>query len=309
MPQPIISVLIPAYNVENYIQEAIASIQAQTLPNFEMIVLNDGSCDGTLSVAERMARVDPRIRIISLPSRSGIVTALNTGLLSCTAPFIARMDADDVAVPDRLERQLVFLQSRSNVALVGSAMTTINENGEEVGFAPVPITEKAITRSLVFGPPCSHIWLARRKLYEQLKGYRELAPAEDYDFLLRAVASGFQIANLPEPLMRIRVRAGNSAGTEGLTLRKTHRYVLRLYRERLERGSDSFSRSNYESAVRGSNLATAVHKYAIRLVQKAFSKPGRVRRVCLCAVASLLSPWQARYFLDRLLWRMTLLLS
>jgi glycosyltransferase involved in cell wall biosynthesis len=308
--EPTISVLVPAYNVAQFIEESLASVQAQTLHDLQVIVVDDGSTDATLSIVERLAQSDPRIRVVKSTSRGGVVSALNLGLASCDAPYIARMDADDIAVPERLEKQLHYLRSHLDVALVGSGTVTINENGEEVGVSCSPITEKAVMKSLLFGPPCLHpTWLVRRELYEKLGGYRELVSAEDYDLLLRAVTSGFKIANLPDRLMRIRIRAGNTAHIAGLRQRKTHLYVVRLYKERLRAGADNFSRAECENAVRAGSIASICHGGAALLVQAAFRKSGKFRRVCLCALAAIISPWQARYFWDRLRWRLALFSS
>jgi glycosyltransferase involved in cell wall biosynthesis len=310
VPQPTIDVLVPAYNVARFIGESLASIQAQTIRDFRVIVVDDGSTDETLSIVEHFARTDPRIAIVRSPSRGGIVSALNLGLTKCYAPYIARMDADDIAMPERLEKQLHFLLSHPDVALVGSATDTMNESGEGVGMSRAPLTERAVMKSLLFGPPCLHpTWFARRELYEKLSGYRQLVGAEDYDFLLRAVTSGFKIANLSDHLMRMRIRAGNTAHIAGLKQRKMHRYVVRLHRERLRRGADSFSCSGCENAVRASSVASSSHRAAARLVQAAFGNSSKVRRLCLFALAAVISPWQARYFWDRLMWRLTLLLS
>jgi glycosyltransferase involved in cell wall biosynthesis len=308
-PRAIISVLVSAYNVERYVEEALSSLRAQTIREIQVIVVNDGSTDGTLPILQRIAEADVRIRIISTPTNYGISAARNLGLAACNTPYIACMDADDVAMPDRLEKQLHFLQAHPEIALVGSAMTTINESGEEVGASSVPITANAIMTSLILCPPCSHIWLARRELYERLEGYREMAVAEDYDFLLRAITSGFKIANLPERLTRVRVRPGNTSDRYGLRYRKIHRYVLRLYHERLDKRTDNFSPSDYARAVQVSELSSTLHGHAVRLVRRAFDKPDKIRRFCFFALAAALSPWQARYFWDRLRWRLALRLS
>lgn len=307
---PTISVLIPAYNVARFIEGSLASVQSQTMGDFQIIVVDDGSTDETLSIVERLTRNDPRIRIVRSSSRGGHVKALNLGLQECKAPYIARIDADDVAAPERFQKQLDFLQSHPDIAVVGSAAVTINEEGEPVGVSSVPLTQRAVMNSLLFGPPCLHpTWLARRELYERLGGYRELIAAEDYDFLLRAVTAGFKIANLPDRLMRLRLRSGNTAQLAGLKLRKSHRYVVRLFRERLKRGTDSFSPSECEKAARVSGMSSASHGLAVRVVQAAFVRSGKIRRVCLCALAAMISPWQARYFWDRLRWRLAILLS
>jgi glycosyltransferase involved in cell wall biosynthesis len=302
--QPIISVLIPAHNVETFVEESLVSIQTQTVREIELVVINDGSTDRTREILLHLASRDSRILVLSTPVKTGIVGVLNLGLRSCRAPYIARMDADDIASPDWLEKQLQFLESHPDVALVGSATKTINESGVQVGTSYVPTTDKAIAKCLVFAPPCNHIWLARRELYRKLGGYRDLPTAEDYDFLLRAVTSGFKLANLPEPLMSFRIRSGNTGDTAGLKQRKTHSYVLRLYRERLKEGKDSFSHADYEQAIRSSAAAAALHRCASRLVRSAFSKPGMVRRLSRFALAAAISPWQAQYFWHRFRWHL-----
>ncbi len=301
---PQVSVLVPVYNVERYLEAAIQSIQAQTLGDIEIIAVDDGSTDGSLQVLKRLEATDPRIRVLKMESNSGIVKALNRGLSACRASYIARMDGDDLALPERLERQLAFLQAHPEVALVGSATSAMDTCGRSCGSSRVPITQKAIAKSLRFAPSCTHTWMARRDLYEQLDGYRDLLCAEDYDFLLRAVTSGFKLANLPEPLMKIRIRGGNTVSVAGLKQRKTHRYVVRLYLERIKNGKDSYTPAGYMQAIRAGALATAVHRHAIAITQSAFSKPGLLRRFALCALAALVSPWQARYFIDRLRWRL-----
>jgi glycosyltransferase involved in cell wall biosynthesis len=181
-----ISVLIPAYNVERYVAESLASIQNQTIQDLEIIVVNDGSVDSTLTVVEQIAQCDPRIRVISADRNLGTAGARNLGLKLCGAPFIACIDADDIAMPDRLEKQLAFLEANPDVALVGSAMVGVSENGEPIGISRVPLSKEEISNTLLMAPPCSHIWLARREVYGKLAGYRAMAVAEDYDFLLRA---------------------------------------------------------------------------------------------------------------------------
>ncbi len=301
---PVVSVLLPAYNVESHIEEAIQSIQGQTIRDIEIVVVDDGSTDGTLARVQRLAAADSRIRLLMMERNSGIVKALNYGLTACRAPYIARMDGDDLALPERLEKQLAFLQGNPEIALVGSATSAMDAYGRSCGSSRVPATEKAILRSLRFAPSCTHTWMARRTLYELLDGYRDLPGAEDYDFLLRAVTSGFKLANLPESLMKIRIRGGNTVSVAGLKQRKTHRYVVRLYLERIRNGKDSYTPAGYMEAIRAGALATAVHRYAIGITQSAFSRPGMVRRFALCGLAALISPWQARYFIDRLRWRL-----
>lgn len=296
-----ISVLLAAYNVKAYIAEALASIQSQTYTDIEIVVVDDGSTDGTLQVVEHLASFDQRIIIVRSLQNLGLPLALNLGLGFCHAQFIARMDGDDIALPDRLEKQFRFLENNSDIALVGCATTAIDERGQPIPGLKIslkPITQKAISRTLLLASPCSHIWLARREVYDKLLGYREIAVAEDYDFLLRAITAGFRITNLPEALMLIRTRSGNLSSR--LEQRKAHYYIANLYHERMRNGQDSFSREGYEHAVNSNRLENGVYQLAMKCVRRGLLSHSRVVRYLLLAISAMISPWQARYFLLRL---------
>jgi glycosyltransferase involved in cell wall biosynthesis len=298
---PRISVLLPVYNVEAYVAEAVASIQAQSFSEIEIVIVDDGSTDGTLGIVKQMAEADPRIRIVRAPEHMGLPLALNFGLSFCRAPFIARMDGDDVALPLRLEKQLHLLEAEPEIALVGCETSAIDESGAPIpglGVSRKPVTREAVEETALLAPPCSHIWLARREVYDALEGYREITVAEDYDFLLRALSAGFHITNLPESLMLIRARAGNNSWR--LEQRKSHDYIVGLYRERMQSGRDSFSPEGYEQAVRAGKMEDSLFRLATRCVQKGLKSRGRLPRYFLLALSALISPWQARYFLIRL---------
>jgi glycosyltransferase involved in cell wall biosynthesis len=302
-----ISVLMAVYNVEAFVAEALVSIQSQTYTDIEIVVVDDGSTDGTLRIVEHLASFDTRIIIIRSLRNLGLPLALNLGLAYCQAPFIARMDGDDIALPVRLEKQLRFLEDHSDIALVGCATSAIDERGQLIPGLRVskkPITHDAIAKTLLYASPCSHIWLARREVYDTLRGYREVSVAEDYDFLLCAITAGYFITNLPESLMLIRTRSGNISSR--LEQRKAHYYIANLYRERIRNGQDSFSREGYERAVRSSRLENGVFRMAMKCVHKGLLSHSRVLRYFLMAISVLISPWQARYFLLRLRLKMAL---
>lgn len=306
-----ISVLLPVYNVAPYVADALASIQSQTFTDIEIVVVDDGSTDDTLRIVEKISSLDPRIKIVRAPRNLGLPAALNLGLPFCQAPLIARMDGDDIALPTRLEKQYQFLGQNLEIALVGCACTPINESGDPIpglGVSPRPLTQKAIAKTMLLASPCSHVWLARRELYDRLSGYREISVSEDFDFLLRAVTAGFLLGNLQEPLMRIRTRQGQNSGT--LQQRRAHDYVVRLYRERLKCGTDSFSRANYERATKTSALESSAFRLAQRCNQKGIQSRNKLLRFALACISGVLSPWQARYFIDRfrlkLAWRMAM---
>jgi glycosyltransferase involved in cell wall biosynthesis len=296
-----ISVLLPVYNVEAYVAEALKSIQSQTITDIEIVVVDDGSTDETLRIVERIASTDLRIKVVRAPRNMGLPLALNLGLRFCLAPFIARMDGDDIALPTRLEKQLRFLEDNEGFDLVGCATSAIDELGRPIpglGVSWKPITQEAIAKTVLLAPPCSHIWLARREVYDALSGYREISVAEDYDFLLRAISAGFRITNLPESLMLIRTRSGNISSR--LEQRKAHYYIVNLYRERMRNLQDSFTREGYERAVKSNRVENGAFRLAMRCVQEGLRSHSSVLRYFLLALSALVSPWQARYFLLRL---------
>ncbi len=302
-----ISVLMGVYNVEAYVAEALASIQSQTLSDIEIVVVDDGSTDGTRAVVENIASADPRVKVVGTVENRSIPHALNLGLSYCHSPYIAKMDGDDIALPARLEKQLRFLQENPGIALVGCATTAIDQSGRPLpglGISRKPVTQEAVSSTMLLAPPCSHIWLARREVYDTLSGYRDMPVAEDYDFLLRAISAGFRVTNLPESLMLIRTRPGNVSSR--LEQRKAHYYIVDLYRERLSRGRDSFSREGYERAVESGRVENGAFRLAMQCVQKGFRTHSSALRYLLLALSALVSPWQARYFLARFHLKMAL---
>jgi glycosyltransferase involved in cell wall biosynthesis len=302
-----IDVLLPVYNVESYVAEALASIQAQTLADIEIVIVDDCSTDNTLRIVEGIARTDPRIRVIRTPHNFGLTAALNLGLDYCYAPFIARMDGDDIALPTRLEKQLRFLEENPDIALVGCATVAIDESGNPVPGLEIsrkPSNDEDVAKTMLLASPCSHIWLARSGIYASLSKYRDMKCAEDYDFLLRALAAEYRISNLAEPLMLIRKRAGNLSS--GIVQRKAHHYVVRLYRERLKYGHDSFSPKTYEKVIRVGKVENASFRLARMCLEKGTHSHSRVKRALLIAFSAILSPLQARYLIDRVRFRIAM---
>jgi glycosyltransferase involved in cell wall biosynthesis len=293
-----ISVLMPVYNVKDYIAEALASIQSQTFTDIEIVIVDDGSTDGTLQIVEHIASLDPRIIIVRVPRNLGLTFALNIGLPFCHAPFIARMDGDDIALPTRLEKQLKFLEENPGVALVGCASIQIDQTGRPIAglrIARKP-AEKDIAKIILLNTPCLHIWLARRELYDKLDGYREMRYSEDYDFLLRAWTAGFRLSNLDEPLMQIRSWPGNTSSC--LETRKAHYYIRRLCRERMKNGCDSFSKEEYDLAVKPGKLENFLFHLAYKCAQRGLLVQHSIKPFVYIPIAAMLSTWQARYYFD-----------
>jgi glycosyltransferase involved in cell wall biosynthesis len=205
---PLISVLMPAYNAERYVAQAVASILTQTLGDFEFLIVNDGSSDRTPTILERYARQDSRIRLISRPN-TGHIVALNEMLHLARGEYIARMDADDIALPQRFELQVEFLQHHSAVVCVGGAHEIIDEAGRLITCWHLLLDDADIQKAALAGHgsichPCAMI---RREALLAVGGYNsDLMPAEDLDLWLRLGELG-KLANLPQPVLRYRIHS------------------------------------------------------------------------------------------------------
>jgi glycosyltransferase involved in cell wall biosynthesis len=202
---PRVSVLLPVRDGERFVGEAIESILAQTERNFELIVVDDGSTDATPEIVRGFD--DPRIRILRQEA-AGLVAALNRGVEACTAPYIARQDADDSSLPVRLDRQAAFLDTHPDVAVVASWAARVDADGVQRDVLAVPTQPQALRRALLVGNPFVHgSVVVRAEALAEVGGYRADYPHnEDYD-LWRRIARRHGVAVVPEPLYVYREHA------------------------------------------------------------------------------------------------------
>jgi glycosyltransferase involved in cell wall biosynthesis len=195
---------MPVRNGARWLREAVESVLDQEFRDFELVVIDDGSVDDTLGVLEQCSRGDDRVRVLRQPPQ-GIVAALNLGIAAAGGAYLARLDADDIARPDRLTRQLAFIERHDRVDLVGSAAQLIDEGGTVIGRATPPNDPGKLARYLPRGNPFVHSSvMMRADAVRRLGGYRAaFGAAEDYDLWLRMAENG-GIANLPQPLVSMR---------------------------------------------------------------------------------------------------------
>jgi glycosyltransferase involved in cell wall biosynthesis len=202
---PTVSVMMPVYNTERYLAEAVESILAQTFADFELIAVDDGSTDGSGAILERYAARDGRVRVERL-EHGGIVAARNRALELARGEFCAVMDSDDVALPGRLERQVAYLRDHPEVLCVGTAVRLIDPDGRVLRDAHAGMDHERIQEVLLSGRcPLNHpSVLMRRAAVLAVGGYRDgFAPSEDLDLFLRLGEVG-RLANLPEVLQKYR---------------------------------------------------------------------------------------------------------
>lgn len=225
---PLVSVLMPTYNVAPFIEEAVRSILDQTYVNFELIIVDDHSSDGTYEILQKLSAIDRRIVLGHNEKNSKICVTLNKAWSRAKGDFIARMDGDDISIPNRLEVLFKYLNSHPDIDLVGSQVISIHEDGSFLSYKRYLRTCEYIKKGNKYAPCVSHIWMARRKVYETLEGYRNIPFVEDYDFLLRGEKEGFKYANVDEYLYKVRIRGGNTGSTNGLKQRKAKYFVQKL---------------------------------------------------------------------------------
>jgi hypothetical protein len=204
--RPRVSVVMSVRNAERFVAQAVESILAQTTTDLELLVVDNASSDGTPRILSTLARGDARLRLHRLGPDAGLAAALNFACEQAQGPLIARMDGDDVASPDRLERQAAFLDAHGSVALVGGAATVIDDSGQARRTLRPPTDDARIRSSLVERNCIIHSTVTmRRDALRRLGGYRAgFVHAEDYDLWLR-LAERHPLANLPEVVLQYRV--------------------------------------------------------------------------------------------------------
>jgi glycosyltransferase involved in cell wall biosynthesis len=194
------------YNGEKHLQKAVDSILNQTFKDFEFIIVNDGSTDSTPQLLASYAQKDHRIALIDNEKNLKLIRSLNRGLEHARGKYIARMDADDISLPTRFEKQVAFLDSHLEVGLIGAFPYNIKDSGKIIRLRTMPITDVEIRWQHLFGNAfCHSSVMFRRKLLQKTGLYDlQALHAEDYDlFSKMGLHSGFQ--NLPEPLVHYRV--------------------------------------------------------------------------------------------------------
>lgn len=307
MQENLVSVIIPVYNVENYIRESIKSIQNQTYKNLEIIVIDDGSTDNTFKILQELAKNDNRIKLYYNEKNLRIVNTLNRALNLANGTYIARMDGDDISALDRIEKKVKFLEENKEFALIGCSVIAIDTEGNKIGQTVYYSDQNMLFKSLKYATPVSHIWVARKSLYEKLNGYREIPGAEDYDFLLRMITSGYKFTNLEDffgYFVRI-ARNGNTASCIGLDTVKLHSYVYRLYTERLKFGKDRFSTEDLKKYLKTNILFHKLHALSNKYLYKALKcrSEHKYLKMLFNLFISVISPYQVKYLFNRFMYR------
>lgn len=213
---PLISVVMPVQDGARWLAEAVTSIQQQSLAEFELLIVDDGSADESARIATAFAKADPRIRVVP-QARLGLVTALNRGLTEARGALIARLDADDRAHPQRLARQREYLAAHTEIGLLGTWADKIDAGGRVIGALKPAASPHELMQLLPRTNPFVHSSVMMRKQVLENAGYYRPAfqGAEDYDLWLR-LSELTTVANLPERLLQYRVHSESVSQTARL---------------------------------------------------------------------------------------------
>jgi glycosyltransferase involved in cell wall biosynthesis len=216
--EPLVSIGMPVFNCEQTLDTAVRSILNQTYSNWELILIDDGSQDRTLEIAHSFQ--DPRIKVVGGGSNQQLPTRLNQAIALSRGKYFARMDGDDISYPERLQRQVEYLEQHAEIDLLGTAYINFNENGEAVGVEASKESHGKICARPWVGFDLQHpTWMGRLNWFQQYQYRSDAIRMEDYDIMLRTYQTS-NFAALPDFLLGYRLPA--------LSLKKslTGRYYL-----------------------------------------------------------------------------------
>ncbi|TBO45163.1 glycosyltransferase family 2 protein [Pedobacter kyonggii] len=207
MKSPKITAFIAAYNASDYIEESVSSILNQTFKDFELIIIDDGSTDDTALAVKKFN--DNRIRFLQNDVNKGLPFTRNRLLELANGEYIAILDSDDIAYPDRFQLQLNFFSSHPEVALCGGHGTIINENGIEADKKIIVPTDDSINMRMLFANSfINSSTMFKTEIFKALNGYRDFALAEDFDLFTR-ISEKYKVANIDAFLVKYRIHGEN----------------------------------------------------------------------------------------------------
>ena len=224
---PEVSVVMPVYNGERYLSESVESILNQTFENFEFIIIDDGSSDHTQEIIRNYQAKDSRVILVTNDENIGLTKSLNKGLALARAEYLARMDADDVCLPQRLERQISYMSAHPEIGVLGTNKRTIDSEGSCLKEGtPIPILPGFVGWMLLFHNQVVHSSQMIKKQYlDIVKGYDvSRQTAQDYDLLVRLSAIA-KISNLDEVLILFRLHASSVSSIKAEEQRETSYHI------------------------------------------------------------------------------------
>jgi glycosyltransferase involved in cell wall biosynthesis len=238
---PTVSVLMAAYNAERHVRPAIESILNQSFRDFEFIIVDDGSTDSTPGILQEYASRDPRVRILTNEKNLGLIRSLNKGIDAAHASLVARMDADDISYPDRVDKQVRYMKAHPEVCMVATSYERIDGNGNLLSTHSLAVGREQLKKMMRAACAVIHgsVMYSREKVIV-LGKYREgCLHNEDYDLWLRMIEKE-EIDALPDVLYQFRIVPESITFAKSAEMEYYARLVRRFARERKLHGKDSY---------------------------------------------------------------------
>lgn len=287
---PAVSVVMAVYNGGDYLAESIESILNQNWKDFEFIIINDGSTDQTASVIEYYSNIDSRIKIISRENR-GLVASLNEGVAAAKANLIARMDADDISLPNRLSEQINYFRDNPSVVCLGSFYEVIDEEGQLLTILDAPIDDETIQRLLIRGHTviCHPTAMYRKEAFDKTGGYdKNFFLVEDLDLWLKLGEVG-KLANIPKPLVKYRTNSNSVSTQAGQEQLSRAAEVIRKASERRNVQYDFQLKEHW----RPNHTRKSKYSFMLKYGWWAFNSSNRIAAIKYAKKAIKLMPWRS----------------
>ena len=257
MDQKLISVIMSVYNGEKYLVQAIDSILNQTYQNFEFIIIDDCSTDNSSHILQEYAKKDSRIKIIKKEKNIGIkgfIENLNLGISIAKGKYIARMDQDDVSLPERFQKQVIFLENNPKISMVGAQIDFINEKNEIIGEKIGALEHEEIVNKMTSQIQLFHPAIMFRN-HQNIKYREKFIYCEDYDLYLNLITQGKKLANINEKLLHYRILESSiSRKGDNFVKKLMVEKALYFYKLRKENGQDLYETFNNEEVLEINNF-------------------------------------------------------
>jgi glycosyltransferase involved in cell wall biosynthesis len=253
---PTVSILMSVHNGEKYLEQTLQSITSQTYTDFEVIIINDCSTDQTSNILGKY-KDNEKFKIINNESCLGLTKSLNIGISKARGKYIARLDADDIALPERLSIQKQFLDDNKDIVCIGSASIIIDENGNKTGFKKVVSNIDTLKFRMILANQISHpSAFFRTEIIKKIGGYNEnYKYAQDFNLWSRLLKAGYKISNIEKPLILYRVH--NKSISQGSKQSEAYNCAIKIIRENI---------SNYINItdIDWQIFFTATHKHTVK---------------------------------------------
>jgi glycosyltransferase involved in cell wall biosynthesis len=309
MNNALVSIIMSTYREPiNYLTSSIESILNQTFKDFEFIIVNDNHDDANLdNFLKQVASKDSRVKLVKNSRNLGLAESLNRALHIANGDYIARMDADDISLPARLERQIEFLEENKEIYLCGTGVILIDEHDKEIAKVIHPNTNSQKEYLFGYATILHPTWVFRRTIIEKVSGYRKLKYAQDVDFLVRLILSGFCAGNIEEPLLKYRIYKKKDPIKDIYQI-ETSFYIRKLvintkiFEEGVEMLiNNKLKKPNY--------FLINLHKLATRLRNKAIElklKNNKIFYFILIILSSFISPYQFLYLYGKVYFKIVM---